>query len=68
MDNFTIMCKRFPAAPLVPCKAAGGEPYRFATREEAQAEVDSINKLLSRGMPGGGPSYFVVPVQSRSSK
>ena len=66
MDNlFFLVCKAFPACPLVPVLGADGQPLTYASRDDAEAERARIIAGLSRNVPGGGPSYFVVQTRGK---
>ena len=69
MDDtrYTLMCKLFPASPLTTVKGNDGSQLLFESKESAEAERTRLTGGSAR-IAGGGPYYFVVPVQSSSTK
>lgn len=60
MKNWSIVCKAYPASPLIPVHDGEGLQLTFETESEAQEHRDRFIKSFSGSMPGGGPYYFVV--------
>lgn len=58
--KYALMVKQYPASPLVPVR---DEPL-FVDRNLADAKCAKYNASRSMHVAGGGPYYFVVPVQS----
>ena len=67
---FTLVCKMFPGSPLHPVRGSDGKCFAFATREEAEEGLARVKAMAGVGphTAGGGPYYFVAPVQSSTSK
>ena len=63
MNHYKIVCKLFPASPLVPVKDINGNPMTFQDRAAAEFERHRLS-THSFHIGGGGPYYFVEEVQS----
>lgn len=60
MNSWSLVCKLFPASPLVPVTDGNGKRLRFDAEFEARVECTELNKRSSSAVAGGGPYYFVV--------